>query len=212
MPYEHRLPTVLNPSGDYCVPLYIPLDPQYTALLLGALRTLEETERYERDPDYDDESAKIVVNQWRTRTITPLIEAIANGQACGGSMLVHIERKNVGGTKTVTSTSKVILNDLTIAHTFTKAKAKIRLANLTLVTSNVNATGEAEIRVAGVVGTQSAKAVEHSWNQQNLEAIAYFEGLNDGAPKNVQMYWSCDNGQVALAYSTDPIWEIVEFD
>jgi hypothetical protein len=133
-------------------------------------------------------------------------------QEVSGAMLIKNQRVNVGSTKTVTSVAKVILNELTISHTFTLPKARIRLANLTLVCSNQLSTSEAEIRVNGAIGIQNAKAVEHSWNQQQLEANAYFEGLNDGIAKNLQMYWSCDNGQAALAYVTDPIWEIIEFE
>lgn len=80
MPYEHRIPTVLNPTGDLVVPLFIPHDPQWSGLLLGVLRQLEEVERYERDPNFDNENALVVVEQWRTRTITPLIDAIASGE------------------------------------------------------------------------------------------------------------------------------------
>lgn len=84
---KHRIPTVTNPSGDIVVPLYIPHDPQWSALLLGVLITLEEVDYYQNDPNYDNENAKLVAARWRDTTINPLIEAIANGEVCG--MLNH---------------------------------------------------------------------------------------------------------------------------
>lgn len=83
MVLEHRIPATLNPLGDIVVPLSIPHDPQYVGLLLGVLKTLEETDYYQRDPDFDNENAKIVAGNWRDRTLTPLIQAIADGEVCG---------------------------------------------------------------------------------------------------------------------------------
>jgi len=82
MAYEHRLPATLNPLGDICVSLFIPADIDYHALLLGVIRQLEDINYYERDDNYDDTGAQTVSAQWRERTITPLIEALANGESC----------------------------------------------------------------------------------------------------------------------------------
>jgi microcystin-dependent protein len=86
MVYEHRIPETLTPTGTITVPVSIPHDPMWVGLLLGALRELEQVDYYQRDTDYDNEGAKTVVAQWRDRTITPLIQAIADGETCGATM------------------------------------------------------------------------------------------------------------------------------
>jgi hypothetical protein len=79
--FEHKLPAVLEPIGDICVEITIPAHPDYVALFVRAVRMLETNRLYERDEFL---SAKIVVDQWRQRTITPLIEALASGTGmCG---------------------------------------------------------------------------------------------------------------------------------
>lgn len=79
--FEHKLPAVLEPVGDICVEVTIPAHPDYIALFIRAVRMLETNRLYYRDENL---SAKIVVEQWRKRTITPLIEALATGTgACG---------------------------------------------------------------------------------------------------------------------------------
>jgi hypothetical protein len=80
--FEHKLPAVLNPVGEICVEVTIPAHPDYIALFIRAVRMLETNRLYERDEAL---SAKVVVDQWRQRTITPLIEALASGTGiCGG--------------------------------------------------------------------------------------------------------------------------------
>lgn len=74
--FEHKLPAILEPVGDICVNVTIPAHPDYVALFIRAVRMLETNRLYERDENL---SAKTVVNQWRQRTITPLIEALASG-------------------------------------------------------------------------------------------------------------------------------------
>jgi len=77
-----NLPAVLNPVGDTCVQVYIPNHPDYIKLFLRAIRMLEVQRNYARDETM--QGAKIVTEQWRDRTITPLIEALANSTgSCG---------------------------------------------------------------------------------------------------------------------------------
>jgi hypothetical protein len=79
--FEHKLPAILEPIGDICVEVTIPAHPDYIALFIRAVRMLETNRLYERDENL---SAKTVVNQWRRRTITPLIDALASGTGiCG---------------------------------------------------------------------------------------------------------------------------------
>lgn len=73
--YEHPLPAILEPVGDICLQISIPAHPDYVALFIRAVRMLETNRLYVRD---DALSAKIVVDQWRQRTITPMIEALAS--------------------------------------------------------------------------------------------------------------------------------------
>lgn len=80
--WEHNLPAVLNPVGDICVKVTIPAHPDYVKLFVRAIRQLEVNRMYQRDEEL---SAKIVVEQWRNRTVTPLIEALATGTGlCDG--------------------------------------------------------------------------------------------------------------------------------
>lgn len=81
--WGHNLPAVLNPEGDICVNVKIPNHPDYVKLFLRAVRMLEVNRMYERDEEL---SAKIVVDQWRNRTLTPLVEALAQGTGCPEDM------------------------------------------------------------------------------------------------------------------------------
>lgn len=78
----HKVPETLNPEGDYCVALRIPADSEFVALLVGALSVLQEESYYERDSDYSNTGALAVSEQWRIRTISPLIEALLDALLC----------------------------------------------------------------------------------------------------------------------------------
>jgi len=71
------LPLLPAPEGDNIVALFIPLDPSYTKLVLGALRVLEDESYFERDLDYGNEGAKEAAAVFRDRVITPLIDALS---------------------------------------------------------------------------------------------------------------------------------------
>jgi len=80
--YGANLPAILNPVGDTCVQVFIPNHPDYIKLFVRAIRMLEVNRMYARDET--NEGAKIVTAQWRDRTITPLIEALATSTgSCG---------------------------------------------------------------------------------------------------------------------------------
>jgi len=74
--WQHKLPDVLEPETTICVKVNIPAHPDYVALFVRAVRMLETQRQYERDETL--EGAKIVAAQFRDRTITPLIEALAS--------------------------------------------------------------------------------------------------------------------------------------
>lgn len=77
--WEANLPDVLIPEGEICVNVKIPNHPDYVKLFVRAMRMLEVNRMYQRDEEH---SAAVVCEQWRTRTLTPLIEALATGNGC----------------------------------------------------------------------------------------------------------------------------------
>lgn len=79
--YGHKLPAVLNPDGEISVCVQIPNHPDYVKLFVRAVRMLETNRVYERDSD-NGVSTNTVQAQWRERTITPLIQALADGIGC----------------------------------------------------------------------------------------------------------------------------------
>jgi len=72
----HRLP-VSEPMSDIVVALFIPLDPSYTSLVLGALRVLEDPNYFELDEDGGNAGAVAAAAVFRDRVITPLIQALS---------------------------------------------------------------------------------------------------------------------------------------
>lgn len=73
----HILPVFPAPESDIVVALFIPLDPSYTELVLGALRVLENEEYYNLDPDAGNSGAIAAAAVFRDRVITPLIQALS---------------------------------------------------------------------------------------------------------------------------------------
>jgi len=82
MPEPHKVPETLNPDEDYCILIRIPADSEFVALLVGALSVLQDESYYERDSDYSNTGALAVSEQWRIRTISPLIEALLDATLC----------------------------------------------------------------------------------------------------------------------------------
>jgi len=72
----HRLP-VSEPMSDIVVALFIPLDPSYTSLVLGALRVLEDPNYFELDENGGNAGAVAAAAVFRDRVITPLIQALS---------------------------------------------------------------------------------------------------------------------------------------
>jgi len=211
MAYDHNFPAVLNPVGDYCVPLFIPLHPDYTALLLGVIGTLEDTTRYERDPNFDDEDAKIVVAQWRDRTITPLINAIATAIACGG----HMNAKLLTGTQInyTTTATTYTATGLSISYTPTKANALIK-AYLPILNNSGSVIANHQVRFDGNVGAVDMPSIVLVGVMQNIVAAAIFNGLTVGVAKNVQVYAKVSAGSTDIrgGAGTNYFIEILEFD
>jgi len=209
MAYDHNLPAVLNPVGDYCVPLFIPLHPDYTALLLGVLRTLEEVSNYERDPNFDDENAQIVATQWRERTLTPLVEAIATAQACGGYM--NAQLLSTVQINWSFSTSSFVASGAPIAYTPTKANALIKM-HIAMSIGSGN-TGTAELRYNGNVGATNKPAVMVGSTLREMVASGIWTGLTVGVAHNIELWGKASAGQLNiqnnLAYH---LVEVLEYD
>lgn len=207
MPYEHNLPVVINPSGDIVVPLYIPHDADYTALLLGVLITLEEVERYERDPDYDDTSAQIVAGNWRDRTITPLIDAIANGT---GMRVWKPQVIDIGTNKTTTSLVPVAVADTGFNHIFTFKNAIIRCHNIVISNSAVNVTN-AQIDISGESPEAYAIASNEGTNGRPFTTIARFADLPLGVSKQIRLMMFVSGGTGTMNANSKLVWEIEEY-
>jgi hypothetical protein len=213
MPYDHKIPTVLNPSGDIVVPLYIPHDPQYTALLLGVLITLEEVERYERDPDFDDDNAQIVAANWRDRTITPLIEAIATGKRLG--MKKTIYEMPFGANITISNTIAAAVATFTQTHTFEFKNCQITLKNL----SSFAGDNSSSLQFLATIlsASPSAFATPLHYNklggqQLTLDIFSTFEDIVTGVPLDLQLLALKTGVNGNIAFRTLPIWIIEEWE
>lgn len=207
----HRIPDDINPTGDYCVPLYIPLDTQYTALLLGALKTLEDVEYYNLDEDFGTDEAQIVAAQWRDRTLTPLIEAIATAIACGGYMNAQL----LTGTQVnyTVNTTSYSASGLSIAYTPTKANAKIK-AYLPVLNNSGAITSNHQVRFDGNAGAVDMPSTVLVGVLQNVVAAGIFTGLTVGVAKNVTVYAKVSAGStnIQAGAGTNYFIEIDEYD
>jgi hypothetical protein len=76
MAETHSLP-VEEPESDIVVALFIPLDPTYTRLVLGALRVLEDPAYFDLDPDGGNAGAIAAADVFNRRVITPLIQSLS---------------------------------------------------------------------------------------------------------------------------------------
>lgn len=210
MPYEHNLPAELNPEGDYCVPLYIPHHPDYTALLLGVLRTLEEVERYERDPNYDNENAKIVAANWRDRTLTPLIEAIATG--AGMPRKFTLVQKSIGSNFTTSSTSPVAVTNSNIDHTFEFRNALIRCFNINMANGGV--VGQStlvEIEVISLTPIATGKAQVIS-TAKEMACNALYENITPGLITTIRLLCSVSANTATIGVNSFLVYEIEEWN
>lgn len=212
MPFEHRIPDDITPTGDLTVPLIIPHDPQYIGLLLGALITLEEIEYYNRDPDYDNENAQIVAAQWRDRTITPLIEAIASAETCGGGSLpVKITPKSIvlGANRTTTSTTFVDVTGSDFAHTFTYENATIEA--IALLANDSNANSYMQILCNGNTGLLSVETRVRQMTQV-VKVVNNWENLSTGTPLTIKSQFRQSGGGTATIFQNyNMIYLITEY-
>lgn len=212
MPYEHNLPEVLNPTGDIIVPLCIPHDADYTALLLGVLRQLEDVERYYRDVDYDDESAQIVAGNWRDRTITPLIEAIATGEAAFFMPKTTMHLVDMGANNTITTTGYLPVSGSGFSHTFSHKKAKITVLNIDLVNSAAGNLTWVAPDIEAIAADQLGEFQNSGATSRQGACSAIYSNLPVGTPKILRLVGKRSAGTGTVNRQPYHLWIIEEFD
>lgn len=77
MARDHSLPLTPEPESDIVVALFIPLDPSYTQLVLGALSVLEDEEYFVLDEDGGNAGAVAAADTFRRRVIRPLVQSLS---------------------------------------------------------------------------------------------------------------------------------------
>lgn len=82
----HELPETLNPAGDKCYPLFIPDDPHWKSLILGAIANLTLPEYY-RQNAFAEQDVNSVIENWNNRTLEPLVQALSDDNGCGISTM-----------------------------------------------------------------------------------------------------------------------------
>lgn len=208
MAYEHKLPTVLNPTGDIIVPLCIPHDPHWISLLLGSIGTLEQVDYYQRDPNYDDENAQIVAEQWRDRTITPLIEAIATGRIMKKYTTQVID---ILTNKTTTSLVPVAVLDSGFNHIFTYKNAIIKCHNASIVNSAAAGQTKIQADIFGEAPEAYTIAANEGTQQRQITTIARFENLPVGVAKQIRLVWFVSSGTGTINENSWLVYEIEEY-
>jgi hypothetical protein len=213
MVYEHKLPSVLNPSGDIIVPLFIPHEPSYISLLLGALSTLEQVEYYQRDSNFDDENAQVVAGQWRDRTITPLIDAIASGSHVIVNRKHSFYSVDLVTNKSTTSGVPVQVAGSNFSHTFEYPNAVIKARNITISHSLAGEEVYVEPVVSGESADSVAGAISRGTSQRQMFCAAAFSGLTLAVARTISLYWFRTNsGSGNMSASSVIIFEIEEWD
>jgi hypothetical protein len=212
VPNQHRIPTNLTPTGDIIVPLVIPHDPQWTGLILGVLITLEETEYYQKDPDFDDENAKVVAAQWRDRTINPLIEAIASGLSVITMRKFTLLNVDLVANDTVPAASAANVTNSDFLHTFDCANAVIRCYGIQLTGSLSTSVIGAQIELTGEVAEARGDAITEGTAVRELVAVAHYSGIATGVAKTISLIMSSSAGTGTINANSRLLYEIEEWN
>jgi hypothetical protein len=211
--YEHLLPEELEPTGDFVVPLYVPHLPDYSALLLGAIRLLENPDYYHRDLGSDDTSAQIVAAQFRDRTITPLIEAIATGRRIG--MKKTIYEMPIGSNITISNTIAAAVAAFTQAHTFEFKNCQITLKNMACFAGD----NSSSLQFLATILSASPSAFQTplhynklAGEQLTLDIFSTFEDIVTGVPLSLQLLALKTGVNGTIGFRTLPVWIIEEWE
>jgi hypothetical protein len=205
---KHRIPTNLTPTGDIVVPLSIPHDEQWTGLLLGVLILLEDPDYYQKDPDFDNEDAKVVAARWRDTTINPLIEAIANGT---GMRKFTFQIIDLTTNQTTISLVPVAVANSGFNHVFTHKNAIIRCHNSVLSNSGAANLTNAQVDINGESPEAYAIASNEGTNGRSFTNVARFENLPVGVTKQVRLMMFVTGGTGTMSENSKLVWEIEEY-
>lgn len=208
----HLIPDELEPVGDLIVPLCIPHHPDYSALLLSIIRQLEDADIYQRDLGSDDTSAQIVAAQFRDRTITPLIEAIATGETSFFMQKITLRLVDMGASNTITSTGYLPVSGSGFSHTFSHKKAKISVMNIDIVNSGAgNLTW-----VAPDIDTVAADSLGEFQNSgatsRQGACCAIYSNLPVGTPEILRLVGKRSAGTGTVNRQPYHLWIIEEYD
>jgi hypothetical protein len=81
--YAVPIPDVI-PEDTICLPVSIPNDPAYVAMLVDAIARLTHSRNYQRDAN---KTGKIIGQLWTEKTLSPLLNTITSLQTCGESAM-----------------------------------------------------------------------------------------------------------------------------
>jgi hypothetical protein len=207
---RHRIPDDLTPTGDLRISLLIPHDPQWVGLLLGVLKTLEEVEYYQRDPNFDDENAQVVVAQWRDRTITPLIEAIASGSTMKA---YRLHKLGISSQFNSSSLTFVPVTNSGFSHTFTYANARIRAYNVSVTNST---SGQGTIvypEIQGLLGhTDIGQSEGTGVGVREHTSMIQYNNAPVGVAQTIRLMMQVTGGIGTINQNSHILYEIEEWE
>lgn len=121
---KKKLPANLDPSGELCVPVYVPNDPEWIGLFTGALFRLGQQIWYDRDEAH---GAKIVADRWKL-VYDRVIGSLVSQEGCGGTPLPQtLVRQNAA-------------NRCTLEYSLDDGLSWVPFANLKLCMPNIRRT------------------------------------------------------------------------
>jgi len=210
--YDHKIPDTLNPTGDICVSLFIPDDDEYLAIFLAVLRQLEDIEIYYEDEDGSDTSAQTVAGNFRDRTITPLIDALAAGEACVTStMKATVYEIALGATRTTTSASFVDVTDTVIAHIFEHPNALIAYRSIQTTNSGGN-TNTFQVAMPDGTAVTQPQQIAVGTVIREIDVTAKFDSYSLGAAHNISLQFKRTAGTASVFSGNKMMLEILEWD
>lgn len=139
----HELPSVLSPVGSICYPLFIPDDPHWHSLLLGAIRQLAESTYYSQSDFMPIETAEVCEN-WLNITLEPLVQAMNDESPCTVTQpeIYQLNTERDTATQTLLSANQpnaIIWNQGNFHPTFT-TRISLPVDGIYIVTANFRVT------------------------------------------------------------------------
>lgn len=84
----HEVPEVLNPAGSVCYPLFIPDDPHWRQLVLGALSQLTNPDYY-RQNAFAPNDVISVCETWHEQMLVPFVQSMNDNAGCATMATYH---------------------------------------------------------------------------------------------------------------------------